>query len=307
MNRLGTVKMMVLAWIAAALLIAAPAAAAAPKSKTVTLSASGFSSFGVHGTNGWRVEVAANLNPRYTHHRNVTVYASRPDHETVDYLLRGRVERDGTVDAKLPGIGRIDVRFEPTGSNRTFTTPQKGCKLEGKPTDLIGYFRGTIELHGEGGYTSVERTSARGDVSVFPAQTCVKKKLPHLKQEEDLTPYYPTAMLFAGRPRGSGKLRFSAVKEDASKGPFGVISASTQFQVSYEHHRGPVTVVAGGAVEAGALASPRPHRSQGRRPKRRSRRPPPSPAARPSSSNRRRPRAGPATSASTSQPSARSV
>jgi hypothetical protein len=68
-----------------------------------------------------------------------------------------------TVEAGLGELGRIAVRFHPSG-RRVVSTARQACGRPGRVVRRLGVFVGTISFEGEGGYTTVAATSARGSV-----------------------------------------------------------------------------------------------------------------------------------------------
>jgi hypothetical protein len=69
----------------------------------------------------------------------------------------------GTVEAALGQLGRIAVRFRPSG-RRVVSTARQVCGRPSRVVRRLGVFVGTISFEGEGGYTTVAATSARGSV-----------------------------------------------------------------------------------------------------------------------------------------------
>jgi hypothetical protein len=67
------------------------------------------------------------------------------------------------VEAALGELGRIAVRFRPSG-RRVVSTARQACGRPGRVVRRLGVFVGTISFQGEGGYTTVAATSARGSV-----------------------------------------------------------------------------------------------------------------------------------------------
>jgi hypothetical protein len=132
-------------------------------------------SFSLHGTNGFALDVTSEGG-------EVTVIASerRPPVATfapsgrprsastgngASTVYRAPAESAGTkaVDASLGPMGRIAVRFRPSG-RRVVSAARQAC---GRPTRVVrrlGIFVGTIRFEGEHGYTTVAATSARGSV-----------------------------------------------------------------------------------------------------------------------------------------------
>jgi hypothetical protein len=62
---------------------------------------------------------------------------------------------DARIHAELGVLGRIDLEFEPSGSKGTVRSQ---CDPEDKLTYDKGVYIGTVELHGEEGYTEVNAT-----------------------------------------------------------------------------------------------------------------------------------------------------
>jgi hypothetical protein len=150
----------------------------------------------------------------------VALFAQGPHQGEVDYQgFHGRFTKDGTIVAKLPGVGRIDLRYEPTSHHTVHIGKQKGCTSARTTTDSDGVFRGTIELHGEGGFTTVIAHSVRGELSTYPKQTC-RVRIPskaQIKQEIEAAEAGTAAGegpriedLYAFRKLSGGTLSFEA-------------------------------------------------------------------------------------------------
>lgn len=70
-----------------------------------------------------------------------------------------------SIEADLGGLGQISVAFEPSSETRvTDLHPKKGCEGPHRLVRRLGTFVGTIRFHGEQGYTTVEKTRARGSI-----------------------------------------------------------------------------------------------------------------------------------------------
>jgi len=132
-------------------------------------------SFGLRGSNGFALDVSSQAG-------EVTVIASerRPPVPTFApdgsprpagtgngasnvYAVPAIAAGPGTVDAGLGALGRIAVRFRPSGE-RTVTTLRCDRRRPLRVVRRLGTFTGTIRFQGEGGYTAVTATSARGSV-----------------------------------------------------------------------------------------------------------------------------------------------
>lgn len=88
----------------------------------------------------------------------------------VTYSLHGSVA--GTaIDADLGSLGRVDVKFEPSGREVFVTVPtRKGPKCQVRRR--LGTFTGTISFHGENGYTTAEATSVPGSIGPPASRGC---------------------------------------------------------------------------------------------------------------------------------------
>lgn len=87
-----------------------------------------------------------------------------------------RVKRDllrrGIVRAVFPTLGRVSLRFKPSGKRKIHAL---GHRCHGKPqvTDY-GAFRGKVSLAGEGGYFELATRSAGGALTRVPRSVCRK-------------------------------------------------------------------------------------------------------------------------------------
>jgi hypothetical protein len=112
--------------------------------------------FTIHGSHGYLITVVGFLSPR----QSVTLYAER-GRSSVEYTVRGTVTEE-ELDANFGALGSIAVHFEPTGQT---SEAIEYCDST-HPTVSVktGAFVGTIDFHGERGYTSVNATRAEGGV-----------------------------------------------------------------------------------------------------------------------------------------------
>jgi hypothetical protein len=187
-----------------------------------------WSTFELPASNGYRIRVSAVPGGKKPY-PNINIFASKGQRYTVAYLARG-ISEDGAIKAKLPGVGRIGVRFEQTGVTREAVADN--CKGR---AGLIrhGFFRGTIEIHGEHGYTSVHRDSARGEITQSFRQVCDQDGFGGGGPE--LGKYPQLEYLSAGRGDGRRALGFSASRFDF--GPkFGGPSTSFSASSSLRRH-----------------------------------------------------------------------
>jgi hypothetical protein len=83
----------------------------------------------------------------------------------------------GVVDVGLGEIGSIAVRFRPSGRVRV-SDLGRVCGRHLRIVRRLGTFTGTISFRGEGGYTSVAATSARGSVGTPMPAACKRGEAP---------------------------------------------------------------------------------------------------------------------------------
>lgn len=201
---------MLAAVLALAAFLTAPASAGAAKTKVHPATTDSFLT--VRGSHGWVIQISGLRVGRKSKEQSVGVQAKGPHHERVSYdASGGQVEPDGSMRIKLPGLGRIDVHYEATSQNKVHVETAKNCTSAPTTVDSQGIFRGTIELYGEGGYTTVDRQSGRGMVFTSPKQTCrvrsrARQHQPSSSSAEELG--FET--LFAERKIGAATLSFTA-------------------------------------------------------------------------------------------------
>jgi hypothetical protein len=121
----------------------------------------------LRGSNGYRIEVQATAARSKTRSQIYVTAHNGP--ATVFYFAHGSLAADGSIDAHLPHVGRIALDFDPLHVHQRRI--EDVCK--GHPSVVErGYFRGTIQLHGERGFTTVDRSSAPGSVIHAPRHVC---------------------------------------------------------------------------------------------------------------------------------------
>ena len=156
-------------------LLAIPGGALAAKTKTKTKveapQTTGFVK--VRGTNGWTIQVTGSTTGSRPGNRTLSVYANGPHHEDVSYQrFPGHFTKDGTIEAKLPGVGHIDLRYEPTEHHRIGYSNPPNCTSAPSTIGSKGVFRGTIELRVAGGLATVDAHHAHGELWPSPKVTC---------------------------------------------------------------------------------------------------------------------------------------
>jgi hypothetical protein len=190
-----------------------PAAARAATPRTESTRPFELVSFEARGSGGWVLSVSASP-ARGKAPAAFGLETRGPHHEEVDYIgMKARTGADGSIEAKLAdGRGRIAVRFHKTSETVLSVHARKGCTVQGKSAILKGVFRGTIRFHGERGYTTVARRSARGEIVLVPGETCPRPK----HDDPPLPPPSQTGAKYflAGRDLDGGTLEFSVFRLD---------------------------------------------------------------------------------------------
>jgi len=147
----------------AALLAAAPVAAAAPASPSRQFVSVDFKL----APHGLHVHLES-------HFDEVTLEIARGSRAAV-YQVQGETTEAG-VKARFGKLGSIDVGFQPT-KTLSVSKPPKECK--GEPwTSREGLFTGTIQFTGEREYAQIEATRAKGKMNVTSHWQCREKRGP---------------------------------------------------------------------------------------------------------------------------------
>jgi hypothetical protein len=117
--------------------------------------------FQTKASGGWTLGVLAGAAPKGAEPDQgwIGIYLVRGKSEEVTYAAPATVT-EKSIDADLGSLGKIDVTRVPTGRMRTVPT---GCEPAGKERVGIDRFEGTIEFHGEEGFTELDADSATGD------------------------------------------------------------------------------------------------------------------------------------------------
>lgn len=183
---MSTRRRSLLVVLAVLAVLANPGAALATKTRTKVEPARTTGFVKVRGTDGWRIQISGMASGSHpgTH---VAVYAQGPHHQEVSYIqFPSRFTKDGAIEAKLPGVGRIDLRYEPTAHHKTDMGYEPGCTGAPTTVESSGIFRGTIELHGTDGFTTVDAQTARGELQVEPEQTCQISPPPRVRTKREV-------------------------------------------------------------------------------------------------------------------------
>lgn len=81
------------------------------------------------------------------------------------------------IAADLGPLGKIDVRFAPSGATKTVHVPRgeqrrPGCRYPRRLVHALGTFTGTISFHGENGFASVEAAQVPGSIGPSARPRC---------------------------------------------------------------------------------------------------------------------------------------
>jgi hypothetical protein len=140
--------------LALAALAVLTGAQAAPASAEGEPDSGAFNAFNLKASNGYRIVVLAVSDKGYRNGQ-VLVLVGRK-RQGVTYFAPAKVT-DTSVEADLGAFGEIDVTFQPSGE-RGVAHPV--CDRSQRATYDKGSYVGTIDLHGEEGYTRARTTSA---------------------------------------------------------------------------------------------------------------------------------------------------
>lgn len=116
--------------------------------------------FELQGSNGYAIRVMGSA-ASHGSPSEVTVFVSKGKAYAV-YQAPAKATAT-SFEADLGSLGRIDVDYRPTGQTWT----RRGT-CNAPITFAVGYYEGTIEFHGEGGYTDASATKVEGTVSDLP-------------------------------------------------------------------------------------------------------------------------------------------
>lgn len=126
----------------------------------------GFGAFHLKGTNGYSILVIGISKPHFKH-GEVIVWAARR-HASVLYLASARVT-GSAIEADLGAAGELAVEFQPEGvPERVHASCAEGGEIAFQPGSWVG----KIEIAGEEGFTTVERTRAKAIASPFIEAGC---------------------------------------------------------------------------------------------------------------------------------------
>jgi hypothetical protein len=149
------------------------------------------------GSHGYEISIVAR-------NHGFELDASRKANVVV-YLLRRNRLRGDRIEAKLPGVGRVSLRFHPVGPVHREPGFFPQCR-GGETVKQPGYLLGTIRFRGEQGYTAVRATRAQGQIVTRAKEVCKRSIFGHSKPKGE----EHTSRLFAYSRSGGRVVAFSA-------------------------------------------------------------------------------------------------
>lgn len=150
----------------AAIALASAACFAAVASAEGEEDTGGFGAFHLKGTNGYSIIVMGISRPHFKQ-GEVLVWAA-DGHGAVVYLKGAKVTATA-IEADLGAVGELSLVFEPQGPPERV---HASCKKGGAETFEPGLWVGKIEINGEEGFTTVNRTQATAIPSPFVNAGC---------------------------------------------------------------------------------------------------------------------------------------
>jgi len=188
--------------------------------------------FRLSASNGYSLTVASFHKPD-TERGEVLVLAGTRG-AAVLYFARATVT-DTSIEADLGQVGRIDVNFEPTGEPR-----MERAQCGGRPVAVdSGRYVGTVEFHGEQGYSEAHATSVRGDAKFTLSLVCGGGP-----RSEGVGGHSPGALLTAHGQ--TTNFHFEARKNSPTR--------VARFSASIDERRGSLGITRGISAEAGPAA-----------------------------------------------------
>jgi hypothetical protein len=166
----GRLRLLLILLTALALL-AVPGAALAAKTRTKVEPGSTWIGVELASRGGWQISVLTASNGKSRTPVSISANDSA-SHASLTYGVHGRWTKDGTIVAKFPGIGRVNLRFDQTEVKKETDRAEPGCTVGGETLVRKGTFRGRIKLDNPKGFGRVNLSEAPGTITDFPAETC---------------------------------------------------------------------------------------------------------------------------------------
>jgi hypothetical protein len=142
--------------LAVAVALTGPVGASAAESKEPTVM-----TFTAKGTNGYRMLALVTTPPEgfEAEGGGVGLFIERGRTAGATYAVPHATVTKKRIEADLGDLGKIAVTRVPTGRTKVL---HEMCLPEGKARVEIDRFEGTVEFHGEEGFTSIDATSVPG-------------------------------------------------------------------------------------------------------------------------------------------------
>ncbi|HSS34595.1 MAG TPA: hypothetical protein VLL27_15080 [Solirubrobacterales bacterium] len=156
--------------------------------------------FTLHGSDGYRITVSGD--PGGGGADQVRLITNGPS-GSAEYSVKGSVTTT-SVQAVFGRLGRVSVRFRPSGVSRRIRVPRR-C-MKGRPavvTSRLGSFSGAIEFRGERDYTHVSTRRAWGGIGDPLANTAKKLACEFHESDAERKKELESVSL-DGSPTGSG-------------------------------------------------------------------------------------------------------
>ncbi|HEX5593264.1 MAG TPA: hypothetical protein VFX35_07950 [Solirubrobacterales bacterium] len=144
------------------------------------------------GTHGYRITIHATS-------ENLMVTARRGTASVTYFVFRKKLEGD-RIDARLPGVGRVFLRFHERKRSRT-RAPGNCPGSDGLTRK--GVFVGLVKIRGDRDYTRAESRHVRGEIVREPRDKCRREATARASSAD-------SEMISASTSRGRGFLSFFA-------------------------------------------------------------------------------------------------
>jgi hypothetical protein len=120
--------------------------------------------FTLRASHGYRITVSADPTTGVRRPHRFVNLTVKGHGGTAEYSVHGTVTPT-TIRANFGRLGKVSVRFEPSGRRRDVRVPKKCTKERPRVvTSRLGKFVGAIQFRGERGYTQVSAHSAYGGI-----------------------------------------------------------------------------------------------------------------------------------------------
>lgn len=166
--------------------------------------------FTLRASNGYRITVSADPTTGVRQFHRFVHLTAKGHGGTAEYTVHGTVTQTA-IKADFGHLGKIAVRFEPSGRQRNVRVPKKCMKERPRVvTSRLGKFVGTIEFRGERGYTRLSAHSANGGTGDPLANTPKKPQCDFHESDAEHKRELESVSLDGSPP--DGKMSFSAFR-----------------------------------------------------------------------------------------------